>query len=83
MSEHIDEVEVDLEYRSPDVPLQSAKRLSHRKKGSCTNYIEKTRNILKDPIFIELFVVVVVIGGAVLSSELAIHVGEFYSERCL
>ena len=77
MSKNVDKVEVDFEYRSPDVLLQSTE--SSRKKGGCANFVEMTANIFSDPIFIEIFVVVLVIGGSVLSSELAIYAGKSYN----
>ena len=79
MSKNLDEVEVHFEYRSPDVLFQSTERLSSQKKGGCARFVEMTTNIFTDPIFIEIFVVAVVIGGSVLSSVLAIYAGKSYS----
>ena len=79
MSENLDDVQVDVEYRSPNAPLPSTEQSVNKKKGCCTIFLENTSNILTDPIFIEILVVVIVIGGSVLSSELAIYAGKSYS----
>ena len=79
MSENLDDVQVDVEYRSPNAPHQSTEISTNKKKGCCANFLEKTSNILTDPVFIEILVVVMVIGGSVLSSELAIYAGKSYS----
>ena len=78
MSKNIEEVELDFEYRSPDLLLQSTERLSSPKKSGCARFLEMMKNIFTDPVFIEIFIVVVVIGGSVLSSELGIHAGKSY-----
>ena len=47
--------------------------------NNISDLFKRTKTVLNDPIFIELIVVLIVIIGAVLSSELGIHVGKSYS----
>ena len=47
--------------------------------NNISDLFKRIKTVLNDPIFIELIVVLIVIIGAVLSSELGIHVGKSYS----
>ena len=78
MSRKLDEVEVDEDNHSPEAALQPRSTSSDQGKSGCAKFLETTTNILADPTFIEILVVVIVIVSAVLTSELGIYAGKSY-----
>ena len=76
-----EEVELDETYTAPDTnclqpPQNVAKATNsvHNRGGFC----HKAHNVITDPIFIEILVVLLVILSAIASSELGIYVGKSY-----
>ena len=81
MTIKFEEVELDGTYTAPDTncpqPPQNVLKATnsiHNRGGFC----HKAHNVITDPIFIEILVVLLVILSAIASSELGIYVGKSY-----
>ena len=70
-----EEVELDETYTVPDTNCpQPPQKVGKVRKGFC----HQVHNVITDPIFIEILVVLLVILSAIASSELGIYVGKSY-----
>ena len=71
-----DDVEMDEGYPSPNAAPEPTLRSSKTTNSCWTRFIAMIKNVIRDPIFAEVILVVTVLLFAIGSSELGIYVGK-------